>query len=130
ARRRVLREAVLDVRARDRRGALRPERERALAPVLEGVHLLVHDVGRRARRPLEQRRVLEARRLDARPAVLRALLLDRPDDVPPETVGGQDVVRPAWRLELLAHDASARSSAKNGLRASSIPRVVSGPWPG
>src|SRR5947208_2454314 len=78
---RLLREAVLDVRARDRRGALRAERERALAAVLERVHHLVDDVGGGAGRALEERRVLEARRLDARPAVLGALLLDRPDEV-------------------------------------------------
>jgi hypothetical protein len=40
-------------------------------------------------------------------------------------VAREDVVRPARRLEL-AH-ACARSSARNGFRASSMPSVVSGP---
>src|SRR5207253_7509050 len=126
---RLLREAVLDVGAGDRRGSLRPQRERAAAPVLERVHLLVHDVGGLARRALEEGCLLEPGRVDARPAVLRALLLDRADQVPPQPVARQDVVRPARSLEGRAH-ASARSSARNGLRASSTPSVVSGPCPG
>ena len=126
---RLLGEAVLDVGARDRRRPLRAQRERAVAAVLERVHLLVHDVGRLARRALEERRLLEAGRGDARPAVLRALLLDRADHAPPQVVARQDVVRPARRLELGSR-AHARSSARNGLRASSTPSVVSWPWPG
>ena len=56
--------AVLDVRAADRRGALRAQRQRAAAAVLERVHLLAHDVGRLADGAHEQLRVLEDRRLD------------------------------------------------------------------
>src|SRR5262249_52949046 len=126
---RRLGEAVLDVGARDRGGSLRPQRERPVTAVHERVHLLVHDVGRLSRRALEKSRLLEAGRGDARPAVLPALLLDRADHAPPQVVARQDVVRPARRLELGAH-APARSSARNGLRASSTPSVVSWPWPG
>ncbi len=145
----LLGEAVLDVSARDRRRSLGPQRERAVAAIHERVHLLVHDVGGLARRALEEARVLEPGRGDPRPAVLRALLLDRADHAPPQVIAREDVVRPARRLELAAHapgspeaarssgrasaawpptlPASARSSARNGLRASSTPSVVSGP---
>ena len=107
---RLLREPMFDVRARDRRRPFRSQRERTLAAVLEGVHLLVDDVGRLSRRALEQRRVLEPGRRDARPAVLRALLLDRADDAPPQMVARQDVVRPARRLELRHAPASPMAS--------------------
>ena len=50
------------------------------------------------------------------------------DHPPPERLlGREDVVRAARRLELRV---TARSSARNGLRASSAPSVVGGPWPG
>ena len=42
---RLLEETVLHVGACDRGGALRTKRQRAIAPVGKGVHLLVHDVG-------------------------------------------------------------------------------------
>jgi hypothetical protein len=101
-----LREAghpVLDVGPADRRGSLGPEGERAVAPVGERVHLLAHDVRRRARGAGEQARILEAGRLDAPPAVQRGLRLHRVDDVPPQRVARQDVVRPAGGLEPLGH---------------------------
>ena len=50
---RLLSEAVLDVCAGDRSSSLGTQRDRALAAILERVHLLVHDVGRLARRALE-----------------------------------------------------------------------------
>src|SRR3954467_14707563 len=120
---------MLHVGARDRRRSLGPQRERAVAAVDERVHLFVHDVGGLARRALEQGRVLEPGRGDPSPSVLRALLLHGSDHTPPQVVAWQDVVRPARRLETSAH-ACARSSARNGLRESSTPSVVSGPWPG
>ncbi len=83
---RLLREAVLDVGARDRSGSLGAQRDRAAAAILERVHLLVHDVGSLPRCALEEGRLLEARRRDARPAVLRALFLDRADHAPPQMV--------------------------------------------
>ena len=52
-------QAVLDVRAGDRRRALRPERQRAVASVRECVHLFLDDVGAPAGRAREEPRVLE-----------------------------------------------------------------------
>ena len=93
--------AVLEVGARDRRGAFGTKRQRAVAAVGEGVHLLVHDVGRLARRAREEPGVLEAGRLDAAPAVERGHLLHRANELPPRCVVRQHVVRAARRLELL-----------------------------
>ena len=119
--------AVLEVRAADRRGALGAERKLASAPVLEDVHLLLHDVGPGPGRPLEELDVLEHRRLDAPVAVEVAQTLHLPRHLLPERLlGGKDVVRAARRLDAR----HARSSARNGLRASSSPSVVCGPWPG
>src|SRR5439155_20284468 len=61
---RFLVHAALDVRARDRRGALRAQGQRAAALVLEGEHLLLDDVGRLADRPAEDLGRLEDRRLE------------------------------------------------------------------
>ena len=55
---------VLDVGAADRRRALGPQREAALALVGEGEHLLVDDVGALPDTAREQLGVLEHRRLD------------------------------------------------------------------
>ena len=57
--------AVLEVGAADRRGALGAQRQRAPAGVLEGVHLLLDDVGRLAHAAGEELGGLEGRRLDA-----------------------------------------------------------------
>src|SRR6185503_4315876 len=65
-------QAVLEVGACDRRGRLRAQRQGAATLVLEGVHLLVHDVRPRAGGALEERGVLEDRRLDRSVAVERA----------------------------------------------------------
>ena len=92
--------AVLDVRAADRRRALRAQGERAAAAVLERVHLLLHDVRARPRGPLEERGVLEHGRQDRPVAVERAQALGLVDDVPPERLlGRHDVVRPARPLD-------------------------------
>ena len=55
---------VLQVGPADRRGDLRPQRQRPAAPVVEGVHLLLDDVGRLADGADEQLGGLERRRLD------------------------------------------------------------------
>ena len=121
-------QAVLDVRARDRRRPFRPQRERAPAAVGERVRLLLHDVRPRARRSDDQVGVLEPRRLDRPVAVDAADLLHRRrHPAPARLFGREDVVRAARRLELRRH---ARSSARYGLRSSSAPSVVGGPCPG
>ena len=120
-------EAMLHVCPRDRRRPLGPERQRAVAPVGEGVHLLVDHVRAFAGRAREERRILEAGRLDPPPAVEGRQVFHLADEPPPRVVRRQDVVRPARRLER-GHE--ARSSARNGLPASSAPSVVGGPWPG
>ena len=121
-------EAVLEVGADDRRRCLRAERQRTAPAVLERVHLLLNDIRTRAGRAREELGLLEDRRLDAPVAVERAEALDLVRDPLPEGLfGRQDVMRPPRRLELGAH--VARSSARNGLAASSAPSVVSGPWP-
>ena len=115
---------MLDVRAADRRGRLRAQRERPIGAIGERVHLLLDDVRARAGRPLEERRVLEDRRLDRAVAVERAQALDLRRDARPERLlGRDDVVRAARSLDscLPAHSAgSARRSARNGFRASSV----------
>ena len=84
-------------------------------------------------RPLEQRCVLEHGRRDRPVAVEVAQPLDLRRDAPPQRLlVRHHVVRATGTLDpgALAHGASARSSARNGLRASSPPSVVIGPWPG
>ena len=59
-------------------------------------------------------------------AVERAEALHLVRHAPPERLlGREDVVGAARPLDLR----HARSSARNGLRASSSPSVVAGPWP-
>ena len=118
-------QAVLEVRPDDRRRRLRAQRQRAVAAVEERVHLLRDDVRPLARRAGEQLGVLEHRRVDPAIAVQRAQPLELPlDQLPGRLLGREDVVRAARSLEL-----HARSSARNGFRESSAPRVVGGPWP-
>ena len=119
--------SMLDVGAADRRRSLRAQRQRPPAAVFERVHLLLDDVGACAGRPLEELRVLEAGRLDPRVPVERAEAPHLPRHLLPQRLfGRKDVVRTARRFDTR----HARSSARNGFRSSSAPRVVSGPWPG
>ena len=124
--------AVLEVRARDRRRALGPQRQRPVAAVGEVVHLLVHDVGGLARRAREEPRVLESRRLDASPAVERGHLLHHARRA--ATTRHRSAGRRASRAEpgtsSLTSARSARSSRRNGFVCSSRPSVVAGPCPG
>ena len=126
-------ESVLEVGADDRGSRLGTQREGAVAAVRERVHLLVHDVGARARRPQEERGVLEDGRVDPPVAVESAEVGELGHQpLPGGLLGRHHVVRAARALDprLLAHAGSARRSARNGFRASSAPRVVVGPWPG
>ena len=121
-------EPVLEVRADDRRRPLGPQRQRPAAPVGERIHLLLDDVRAGPGRSLEELRVLEPGRLDPAVAVERAETLGLPrHPLPQRRFGGEDVVGSPRRLDW-RHE--ARSSARNGLRASSAPSVVRGPWPG
>ena len=120
-------QAVLEVGARDRRGRLRSQRERAAASVLERVRLLLDDVRALAGRADDQVGVLERGRVDPPVAVEGADRLHRrPRPLPERLLGREDVVRSAGRFE---RHRAARSSARNGLRSSSAPSVVGGPWP-
>ncbi len=104
-------QAVLDVRPADGRGRLGTQGERPAAPVLERVHLLLHDVGARARRPLEERGVLEYRGLDPAVAVERTESLRLADHPLPERlVGRENVVRPARSLDL--HGSAVRTARR------------------
>ncbi len=108
--------------------ALRTERHRTTALVLERVHLLGHHVGGIAGRAREHLGVLERRRLD----------VPEPEE-PRQLVGGlvqaehrvgavrQQVLGAAGRREVGAHQTN---SCRNGLDARSRPTVVSGPCPG
>jgi len=119
-------EPVLDVRARDRGRALGSQRQRAVTAVRERVHLLLDDVGALPRRAREELGVLEERSRDPPVAVRRTDVFGlAKNPLPQRLLRGQDVLRASRRLEL--HE--ARSSSRNGLRSSSAPRVVSGPWP-
>src|SRR5205085_8774622 len=105
----------------------RTQGQRAAAKVGERVRLLLHNVRAATGGTNDELRVLDARRVDSAVAVDRAdvLHLTR-HPLPERLLGREDVVRSARRLEAR----HARSSARNGLRASSAPSVVSGPWPG
>ena len=117
---------VLDVGAGDRRRALGAERQRPVGAVGERVHLLLDDVRSLPGRAQEELGVLEDRRLDRAVAVERGQPLHLAGHAPPQRLlGREDVVSPAGPLDL--HD--VRSSARNGLRASSSPSVVAGPCP-
>src|SRR5204862_6302004 len=100
--------------------------------VLERVHLLLHEVRAFVRGPPEEVGVLEAGRLDPAISVERAQPLHLPGDrLPERLLGREDVVRAARRLQARRlRTAHALSSARNGLRSSSVPSVVCGPWPG
>ena len=120
-------EPVLKIGAGDRSSGLGPQGQRAAAAVLERVHLLVHDVRACAGGSLEEGGVFEVRRQDRAVAVERAESLDLARHQAPERLlGGEDVVGASRRLEG-RHE--TRRSARNGLRASSVPSVVGGPWP-
>ena len=94
-------EPVLEVGADDRRGSLRPKRQRATAAVFERVHLLLDDIRARARRAREELGVLEDGRLDAAVTGERAEALDLARDALPERLfGRQDVVRSPRRVVL------------------------------
>src|SRR5262245_56910272 len=119
-------QAVLEVCAADRRRRVSTQGQRTGAPVLEGVHLLLDDNGARAGGAREELGLFKDRRLDPPIAVERAQTLDLArDQLAAGLFGRQDVVGPARRLEFAAHE--ARSSARNGLVASSAPSVVSSP---
>ena len=119
--------AVLEVGAADRGRRFGTERQRAVTAVLERVGLLLDDVGALARGADEELGVLEARGHDPAVAVERAEALRLARDALPERlVGREDVVRSSRRFELQ----EARSSARKGLCACSVPSVVGGPWPG
>ncbi len=118
---------MLDVGAAHRSGALRPERQRAAAAVIEGVHLLLHDVGGLPHPAREQLRRLERGRLD--PAVSGRAedpLRLRLEVVTAGRVLGEHVERAARSLNHWFRD----SSRKNGLLARSRSSVVSPMCPG
>ena len=130
---RVAVHAVLDVRPADRRRAFGPERERAVGAVGEGVHLLLHDVGARAGRAREERRVLEDRRHDPAVAVEPAEPLDLAASRGPRR--GISAGTTSWvprgrsiftrSLTPPPRAAASRSSARNGFRARARRRASS-----
>ena len=121
-------QAVLEIGPHHPRGALRTQRQLAVAPVPERIHLLAHDIGALARGAAKDAGVLERRRHHLAVAGAR-------EDVPGLVEHGAaqrgaravPVQRPPGGLELAAH---ARSAPRNGLAARSAARVVAGPWPG
>ena len=146
--------AVLDVCPADRRGALRAQGQRASGGVLEGVHLLAHDVGGCADAAREQLGRLERGRLDA---LIAGALQDRASAVLerrarggllaehvegaagrfdavglaqlPLVPSGRDVPRSAGAGGDTA-GGRRRSSTRNGFVSSSRPSVVMPMWPG
>src|SRR4029077_17952816 len=100
---RLAMEAMLQVRPADRRRCVRPQSQRAAAPILEGVHLLLNNIRSRAGRAREELGVLENGGLDAAIAVERAEALDLARDALPGRLGGRPDGGPsARRLEPLA----------------------------
>ena len=106
-------------RARGRRGRpARCPRAQQRRTVLEGVHLLLDDVGRLPHAAREQLGVLEHRRLDAAvagaPRGSARSVLDR---LARGRVGGQHVERAARGLELGAHASSVQERVRRALAA-------------
>ena len=94
-------EAVLEVGTDDRRRRLRAQRQRALAAVGEGVHLLAHDVRAVTGGAGEELGVLEDGGLDPPVAVEGAQPLEFVGQPPAQRMGvREDVVRSARRFEL------------------------------
>ena len=94
-------EVVLDRRAHDARGRFRPQRQ-ALAGelVVERVHLLLDDVGHRADRAHEERRLLDDRHAQVAIAVEREHAAHRIlEALPQRRLVGQHVVHAAHRLQ-------------------------------
>src|SRR6185437_14464008 len=125
---RLVVQAVLEVRPHHAGGALRAQRQVAVAAVLEAVHLLAHHVRAEAGGAPVDAGVLEGGRDDLEVAGRLehppGLVEDRPAQRRPRPV---PVERTPRRLELAAH---ARSSCRNGFDSRSWPSVVAGPWPG
>ena len=108
----VVQQAVADHRAHDAGGRLGAQRQRVAARILEGEHLLLHDVGELADRALEQRRVLDDRHADFLIAVRgKQLARDAFQPMPAGNVRRQDIVHPARRLDLLLRHSIASRSA-------------------
>ena len=85
---------------------------RVAARILEGEHLLLHDVGELADRALEQRRVLDDRHANFLVAVRsEQLARDAFEPLPAGNVRRQDIVHPARRLDLLLRHSIASRSA-------------------
>ena len=105
--------AVLEVGAAHRRGALGAQRERLAAAVVEGVHLLLHDVGGLPHAAREQLGGLERRRLDPRVAGA----LEDPRARRPRARRARARRRPARRTCRAGPGSSGsrRSSCRNGL---------------
>jgi hypothetical protein len=112
---------VLDVRPDDPGGRLRAERPglAVLGPRREPEQLLLDDVGDRADAALEDRDLLEHRRLDRPVAVARGQV--GPDPLEPDergSLGRQDVARASWGAEgghrprSLAADVGARPTVR------------------
>ena len=123
--------AVLHVGAARARGALRPQRQRAPALVLEREHLLLHDVRGLAHAAREHLGVLEHGRVERRVAgqaqQLVAALAQRGAAL---AVLGQHVEGPARGLQLPGHRGYLASSARKGFVARSAASVVWPMWPG
>ena len=97
------RRPVLDEGPHHRRGPLGPQRDVAVALVVEVVHLLAHDVGALAD-PLEDADVLEQRTVREAEAVARGDLGERRDQPSPASrLRRQHVLGADRGLELLGH---------------------------
>ena len=96
---------MLDRRAHAGGGAFRPQRQvLAIERVLEGVHLLLDDVGDFADGALEQGRRLDDGHADRAIAIaLEPIAHDVFEVFPGFGVVGQDVIHPAHSLQGLAH---------------------------
>ncbi len=125
-------QAVLQRRAHHPGGELGPQRDRAAAPVGEGVHLLGHDVGRLADAPGEQLGVLEDGNLDIGVAGVRRRggerLADREEDRGARwEIFGYALGRLKAHYSPLVGPANGTASARYGFVARSRPIVVCGP---
>ena len=108
--------AVLDVGAQESRRRLGPEGDRVASAVLEGVHLLLDDIGFVADAAREELRPLEEGQPDLPVAVgLEGSPGRRLHPLPLARLGGENVAHPPHRLDGHGYSAdAARSSAGSG----------------
>ena len=110
--------AGIEVGADDRRGPLRAQRQRSIAPILEREHLLAHDVGRLAHGAHKEVGGLEGRRLNPEIAKPLGEVFGRPRHrLPVGLIRGQQILGPAGTLRDRGHGFDRIANARREIDA-------------